>query len=171
MTMLKWQGWGKMLVLDYDLICAHILLPFVRDTRPQPLLSHFTLDTIHLYTILFYAVEWSGKSVGWVCAAGGQEDLGLGVWDWRLKGQQLERWHSHWNEKGQSGWKFTSGKVSDVSWSSKYFRFHLPTSSRLFTFHQRSISSSQPPRSQCVTIPTINARPSPCLTSDPITPL
>ena len=27
------------------------------------------------------------------------------------------------------------------------------------------------PRSQCVTIPTINARPSPCLTSDPITPL
>ena len=39
-----------MLVLDYDLICAHILLPFVRDTRPQTLLSHFTLDTIHLYT-------------------------------------------------------------------------------------------------------------------------
>ena len=99
-----------MLVLDYDLICAHILLPFVRDTRPQTLLSHFTLDTIHLYTILFYAVEWSGKSVGWVCAAGGQEDLGLGVWDWRLKGQQLERWHSHWNEKGQSGWKFNAGQ-------------------------------------------------------------
>ena len=23
-----------MLVLDYDLICAHILLPFVRDARP-----------------------------------------------------------------------------------------------------------------------------------------
>ena len=155
---------------------SHFITFCQRHAATAPLVS---LYTWHYTLIVYNRLQWSGKSVGhyiaralWVCAAAGQEDLGLGVWDWRLKGQQLERWHSHWNEKGQSGWKFTSGKVSNVSWSSKYFRFHLPTSSRLFTFHQRSISSPQPPpQSQCVTIPTINARPSPCLTSDPITPL
>ena len=52
-----------MLVLDYDLICAHILLPFVRDTRPQPLLSHFTLHTIHF--ILYYSIQWSAAAKVW----------------------------------------------------------------------------------------------------------
>ena len=50
-----------MLVLDYDLICAHILLPFVRDTRPTA--------TATLCLTLQYRVQFSAKVYNARCNA------------------------------------------------------------------------------------------------------
>ena len=46
-----------MLVLDYDLICAHILLPFVRDTRPPA--TVVSLDNTVLYKVPLGSARYS----------------------------------------------------------------------------------------------------------------
>ena len=51
-----------MLVLDYDLICAHILLPFVRDARP-PATAVVSLDNAVLCKVLLKVHKPRSQSV------------------------------------------------------------------------------------------------------------